>query len=364
MKTPSRVLSHQTIYQDDEYYSAWPALVRAANGDLLLSFCRTREHLYPSGTIVTMRPSDNGVTWTEPVVAYNTPLDDRENGMTVLPDGRIVMHIWSEFWVTEGYTRLAPGSYPQPTIDAWIKQVNEPAYLNAKHLEGAQTIISEDHGHTWSAPLAGQDSVHGGVALQDGSLMIATYRRTLDYCEIYRTTDPTKPWEKLAEFHAPHADTHTFSEPHLTQLPSGRIVVMIRTDGKVYDDTRDDLQLWQTWSDDNGLTWSPLERTAMLGFPPHLLVLQDGRTLCTYGYRRAPFGERACLSLDGTSWDLVDEIVLWDAHPNYDLGYPASIETSPGEILSVYYQKPRLDPIDRHKYGTGIYATRWQAGTP
>jgi hypothetical protein len=88
-------------------------------------------------------------------------------------------------------------------------------------------------------------------------------------------------------------------------------------------------------------------------------VLRDGRTLCTYGYRRAPFGERAALSEDGINWAMSDEIVLRDDNGNHDLGYPASSETDPGEILTVYYQKPAFDPADIHRHKAGIYATRW-----
>lgn len=362
MPTPSKVLGHQTIYHDPEYYSAWPALVRAGNGDLLLSFTRTGEHLHPSGTLVTMRSSDNGLTWSDPVVVYNSIIDDRENGLTVLPDGRIVMHIWSQFWKAEHYAKLYPGSYPAETLAAWTAQVETPEYRAAANLHGGWTIISNDHGHTWSEPVPGPDSVHGGVALQNGSLIIASYRQSVGYCQIFGTADPTEPWSKLADIPCPIAGTHRFGEPHITQLPSGRILVAMRCTALVYDDTRDDLNVWIAWSDDNGLTWSAPKRTALLGFPPHLLVLRDGRTVCTYGYRRAPFGERACISNDGITWDPANEIILRDDNGNYDLGYPASIETTPGEILSVYYQKPRLDPADKHKYKVGIYATRWRVG--
>lgn len=362
MLTPGKVLSHQTIYHDPEYYSAWPALIRAGNGDLLLSFCRTREHLYPAGSIVTMRSTDNGETWSEPVIAYDSPLDDRDTGLTVLPDGRIVMHIWSQFWKPDHYSNFPPDSYPAETIAAWQTHVETPDYLAAADRQGGWTITSSDHGHTWSAPIPGPDSVHGGVALQNGSLIIASYRRSMHYCEIYSTPDPTTPWTKLAEIHCPISETHYFGEPHITQLPSGRVLAAMRCTAIEYDDTRDDLHIWIAYSDDQGKTWSPPQRTPLLGFPPHLLVLQDGRTVCSYGYRRAPYGERACVSNDGITWNLADEIILRDDNGGYDLGYPASVEIAPGEILSIYYQKPVLDPVDKLKHKVGIYATRWQVG--
>ena len=82
--------------------------------------------------------------------------------------------------------------------------------------------------------------------------------------------------------------------------------------------------------------------TEILGKPPHLLKLQDGRALVTYGYRHQPFGERACVSLDGgQSWDYENEIILCDDAPSWDLGYPASVELEDGTILTVYYQQER-----------------------
>jgi len=55
--------------------------------------------------------------------------------------------------------------------------------------------------------------------------------------------------------------------------------------------------------------------------PPDLLLLSDGRILCTYGHRRAPYGVRACLSQDGGgSWDLKNEIVIRDDRLDRDIG--------------------------------------------
>jgi hypothetical protein len=63
----------------------------------------------------------------------------------------------------------------------------------------------------------------------------------------------------------------------------------------------------------------------------------------------------------GVTWDVENEIVLRDDGPEldlgwppgWDLGYPATVEIEPGELLTVYYQ---IDPPD-HK--PSIQATRW-----
>jgi len=360
MPTPAGVIAHQTVYQNPEFYCAWPALARCANGDLLVAFCRTEQHLYPSGDIVTVRSTDNGRTWSEPVVAYSTLIDDRECGLTVLPDGRIVMHIWSTHWKTTHFANIAPGSYPPATLERWNAQISAPEYVAAAHLHGGWAITSSDHGRTWSAPVPGPDSVHGGIALPDGTLLVATYRRDEGHIGIVTAGQPEGPWKLIATVENPENATHTFGEPHVAQLPSGRILLMIRSTARAYDDHRDDLHQWQSWSDDHGVTWAPPQRTPLLGFPPHLTTLQDGRVLCTYGYRRKPFGERAALSRDGITWHENDILVLRDDNANHDLGYPASLEVAPGEILTVYYQKPAFDPTDIHRHKPAIVSTRWR----
>ena len=142
--------------------------------------------------------------------------------------------------------------------------------------------------------------------------------------------------------------------------------MMIRTTEKQpYNDQGADNYLWETYSDDNGKTWIDVYKTSIWGFPPHLLQLSDGRVLCTYGYRRAPFGQRACISNDGITWDVKNEIILRDDAYNGDLGYPASLEVEPGKILTIYYQPrheekaPEMHPPDPNRAKPDIMGTFW-----
>ncbi len=91
-----------------------------------------------------------------------------------------------------------------------------------------------------------------------------------------------------------------------------------------------------TRSSDGGRTWSAPEMLAA-GSPPHLLRHSSGAVVVTYGYRQAPFGQRARVSLDdGRTWG--EELTLRDDGVSGDLGYPSSVELSDGSILTVYYQ--------------------------
>ena len=75
--------------------------------------------------------------------------------------------------------------------------------------------------------------------------------------------------------------------------------------------------------------------------------------------------QRACLSHDGgATRDVESEIMLRDDGPEldlgwppgWDLGYPATVEIEPDELLTVYYQ------IDLPDYKPSIQATRWSLG--
>lgn len=354
------------IYGPPGVYCAWPSVVRAANGDLLVAFTATEEHLGPDGRILCMRSTDEGATWGCPDTLLNTPIDDRESGFTQGGDGVVVVHLWSTFHTPLMYTALRPGSYPPEVLTRWSAAVQLPRYLKAAGMQGAWQRVSTDHGHTWSLPTRGRDAVHGGIALRDGSMLIASYRFDLPVIGVHRWMAGDTSFTLLATIGSPQPDSIAFGEPHLALLPSGRIIMMLRATTIPYDDTDRRCVLWETYSDDGGHHWALPFATPLWGFPPHLLVLGDGRVLCSYGYRRLPFGERCCVSDDGITWTKENEIVLRDDAPNADLGYPASVEIGGGRVLTVYYQAPvprgtkqEMHPPDPGRVKPAIMGTVW-----
>ena len=105
-------------------------------------------------------------------------------------------------------------------------------------------------------------------------------------------------------------------------------------------------------SADGGRNWSETYRLPCDGTPPHLLLHSSGRVLCVYGYRHAPYGQRAMTTVDGLTWS--EEIIIRDDGLDSDLGYPASVELGDGSIFTIYYQ--RL-PGDTQ---TSILSSRWK----
>ena len=126
---------------------------------------------------------------------------------------------------------------------------------------------------------------------------------------------------------------NNFHEPHVLELPDGRLLGMIRAEGR---EIGPHYTVFQTVSDDGGKTWSMPVSLGVSGSPPHLLQHSSGAIVLAVGRRQEPFGQRALVSRDGgETWP--EEYIIKGA--DYaDIGYPCSVELSDGSILTVYYQ--------------------------
>ncbi|NOZ60965.1 MAG: exo-alpha-sialidase, partial [Calditrichaeota bacterium] len=148
-KKQSPIIRHIQIYASHDEYCAWPTVVRAGNGDILVAFSLNEEHLGPDGKIMLVRSTDNGKTWLKPEVLFDTPIDDRDVGLTVGKNGVVLATFWSTFWSCDKYRNLPPNSYPDEMIEKWCQFVNRPEYLAAKDLEGQSGLLSDDNGKSW-----------------------------------------------------------------------------------------------------------------------------------------------------------------------------------------------------------------------
>lgn len=363
---PGRVIRTTAVYQKAGVYCAWPSLVCAANGDLLVAFTASEEHLGPDGQVLLVRSTDNGVTWGPADTLLDSPIDDRESGFTRTTDGDLYAHLWSTFHTPRSYGTLSPGSYPPHVLERWTAHVAAPAYAGQGGYHGAWERRSSDNGRSWSAPVRGRDAVHGGIQLRNGVILIASYRVDQPHIGVHIRRPEDTAYVRTAVIRSPTPESLAFGEPHVAQLPSGRVIMMIRATAMPYNDRDPRCVLWETYSDDGGTTWVPPFATPLWGYPPHLLILADTRVLCTYGYRRPPYGERACVSTDGITWDPAEETVLSRDAPNGDLGYPASVELGGGRMLTVYYEAPvppgtvqEMHPPDPRRVKPAIMQTIW-----
>ena len=122
------------------------------------------------------------------------------------------------------------------------------------------------------------------------------------------SVDDGRSWNAIGTVsHPPETAHRGLGEPHLVETASGKLVGLFRVGGGDMSERF----LYQADSEDGGRTWTPARVTPMLGFPPHLIRLQDDRLLVVYGRRLSPYGQRTCLSSDeGATWEVESERVV------------------------------------------------------
>lgn len=327
-------------------YNGWATLAKTNTGELIVAFSGDRDsHVCPWGKTQIIRSSDQGKTWSAPETINNTPLDDRDAGIIQTNKGTLLVS-----W----FTSLAFESPVYPTAyELYARHSEKLADADREKWLGNWTRRSEDGGKTWGEPNRTVSTApHGPIQLRDGRQLYIGNGKWKDKHAyiVEESRDDGRTWKVIATIAQPAGFAANLGEPHLVELASGKILGMFRNEPK----NRTKCFLLQCESMDGGKTWTSLHDTGIWGYPPHLIQLKNGWVLVSYGYRRAPFGERACISRDeGKTWDLENEVILNGA-PGGDLGYPSSVQLNDGSILTVYYQAEKMfEP-------SCLHSTHWQ----
>ena len=340
----AHILAEKVLCRQPERYIGWPDIDLTHDGEMLVVFSGDRDwHVCPWGKIQMVRSSDGGKTWSEASTIIDTPMDDRDTSIAVLPDGSLLATYHGSLAFAE---RTGPRYDPYIEYSATIGDDVRQAF------KGFWAATSTDDGVTWSDPVkVPAMTPHGPTVLNDGQLMMVSGGKA------YRSGDGGQTWTMTGTvpknpetWKSRYAFT---SETTCIQADDGRIIALSRyRDGS-------DIDLRQTVSTDGGKTWSEPVATGMPGYPAHLLKLNNGWLLASYGRRIEPMGQRACISKDGgRTWLVDEEIILSLAAPQGggDLGYPASAQLPDGTIWTVYYQ------VEKHEQGEfpSLMATHWR----
>jgi len=336
-------------------YFGGPTVARMENGRLLVAASGLRNaHVCPFGRTVICTSTDNGMSWTTPTVINDLPLDDRDAGMIPLDGDRLLVS-----WFSTD-TRLAAvhdhyrESDDEATVARYAGGFARITDAAAARWVGSWVRTSDDGGDTWSAPIrAPVTAPHGPIRLASGELLYLGktfltdtdgHRRGVGAIQAACSADNGRTWTlRGAVPIIPGTSDEQYHEPHVVELPDGRLLGLIRMQNhgdapRLEERGLVHFSLIQTESADGGRTWTPAQPLGFHGSPPHLMRHATGALVCVYGYRLPPYGQRAMISRDGgQTWEA--DYVLRDDGPDGDLGYPSSVELADGSILTVYYQK-------------------------
>lgn len=340
-------------------YFAWPSVTKLSDGRLAMVASGFRlQHICPFGKGTICYSSDEGKTWTHPAVLIDTPLDDRDCGITVFGEKVIVTSFTNTIeqqrkWNQENENSsidkrsLAEYNAKKNYIDAYLSMVN--AEQAESQFLGSTYVISDDGGkHFGPVQISPVTSPHGPTVTPDQELIYVGFNWGTEIKPTDRPFISCYKIDKDLKFHllgtipnVPYENEESLlscEEPHAIILPSGKILVHIRVEN------HNTFTIYQSESTDGGKTFSvPRQLLDQKGgAPAHLLRHSSGTLISTYGYREEPCGIRVMLSDDdGENWNTDHILFQNDSGP--DVGYPASVELEDGSILTVFYAHETKD---------------------
>jgi len=367
------------IYQDVDFYSAFPAIANLGNGELVAVFRRAPRyrglpglpygwctHLDRNSKLMITRSHDGGMTWDAPELLF-APTDGGSQDGGLLYDGKMLFansFIW--------------GNIPDAVIEA-LRSSGQDEYLysfggsNVATHVGSYALRSLDGGKKWEGPffpepLPGYPEALPGrplrmhnraniVRMPDGRLLFPgqalRYRPSyMSSVVLYESRDDGTTWQYLST-PAPDHGVAVFEEPSMIRTRSGKLVMVIRTHKDPEGHATQRARLWRTESSDGGLTWTPPQDLGIHGEPATLAMMDDGRVLLVYGYRIEPFGVRGRICNEELT-DIPDaeEFVIRDDGGHGDCGYPWIAPMGDDKYIIAYYlNRPDCDGIG------GIFAT-------
>ncbi|MGC8805620.1 MAG: sialidase family protein [Candidatus Ratteibacteria bacterium] len=330
-------VEHFTIYRKNDEFSAWPrncGVYKYKGNEIVVNFftrtCyyQTREevgHSYqaPDGSsrIMQIRSTDGGKTWGNPKKIISSI-----NLGTGKPEEQVFLPMKEFDFTHPDFMLIAVKNQLFFSLD------------RGKNIYGPCKLPFFGYDFNWSRP--------DYVVRDDGTLILFS---TVD-CADGREGKPIAiisknngiSWELFSYISEEKSDYMQIM-PSGIILPSGKMLCAIRCQRYKHG-----YSFWSECyvSEDGGRHWRFLSRINDLGSPCHLLLLDDGRVLATYGYRSYPFGIRCAVSEDeGKTWKY--EFVIRDDGGSWDLGYPVSVQLDSGEIMSVYYFNDRDDKVQQ-----------------
>lgn len=199
-------------------------------------------------------------------------------------------------------------------------------------------IHSTDEGKSWSAPKKLSDGILGPiknkpVTLTSGVILSPSSIETKNeewHAHIERSTDDGKSWEKIS---IDPKNPAKVIQPTLLLYPEGKIQVLLRSNQNY---------IMESWSTDEGKTWSPLAKTNVLNPNSGIDAVTLSSGLQVLIYNPMESGKdwvngrnklNVAVLVDGKTWE---DVAFLEDQPTGEFSYPSVIQTSDKYVHVVY----------------------------
>lgn len=343
-----RKLKDIIIYEDANYFCAFPSIIKNGKNDFIVAFRRSPErrlfgerysyHVDPNSYLVMVRSKDGEVWTKDPELIYAHPFGGSQDPCLLkLRDGKILCasYAWAfvrpegieklqKLHFNAGYGAIFLGGYMLRSLDngkTWKETTTLP------HIKGE--ILNDVFGnpivpYNRGALYEGESGrIFWSVVVNDS----VPIRKTSNHLLVSDDKGLTWQYSGLVA----SDNKVSFNETSMYETPKGDLVAFMRTAD--YED-----QACIARSIDGGKTFE-WEGMGFKGHPCHALRLPDKRVLLTYGYRHKPsYGIRAkILNAECTDYATAPEFILRDDGGDGDLGYPWSVQLDKNRVLVTYY---------------------------
>ena len=312
-------------------YEAFPDVCRLADGRLFCVFYDGYGHVaWPDanvfktgGRVSGCYSEDEGKTWSEPFVVFESPFDDRDPSVTVLEDGTVLCNFF--------------------LLDKPVEQ--EKWYRKL----GTWYIRSNDNGQTWSEPTPISDRYFVSApirVLENGRWVVGLYSEEPNWEAAVAVSDDGGRWWKPVVI--PTGNLKVDAETDVIQRSDGSLLAFMR-----HREGEGPLPMAWSVSCDNGDTWSEAESAGFSGHCPYLYKTPEGvfvlgtRTGPTpiEGENVVPWSTTIRISSDeGKTWSLPET-----ADPHFG-AYPSMVTLKDGSTLFVYYEEGDGSNIRARKF--------------